>query len=221
MTTRRLLMVLAVGVAAALAGAWLGSRLLVPYLGSAPVQALAAGTLLPQRRALASFALTDTEGAPFDPAALQGRWTLLAFGYASCPDVCPLLLQSFRDIQHRLADRQLGDAVRFVFISVDPERDDLPRLKEYVGYFNPAFVGATGPHPELQRLTRQLGVMYQKAPAEESALGYLVDHTASMLLIDPQARLTALFSAPHDAAAIAADIAGVVDADRKSLSPPR
>jgi protein SCO1/2 len=186
MTARRLLMVLAVGVAAALAGAWLGSRLLVPQLGSAPAQTLTAGTLLPQRRALTPFALTDTDGAALDPAALQGRWTLLAF----------------------------GEAVRFVFVSVDPERDDLSRLKEYVRYFNPAFVGATGPHPELQRLTRQLGVMYQRAPGEESALGYLVDHTASMLLIDPQARLTALFSTPHDAAAIAADIAGLVDGDR-------
>jgi protein SCO1/2 len=214
MTSRRLLLVLAVGVAAALAGAWLGSRLLVPYLGSAPAQALTAGTLLPQRRTLTPFALTDTDGIPFDQAALQGRWTLLAFGYASCPDVCPLLLQSFRDMQRRLAERQLGDAVRFVFVSVDPERDDLPRLKEYVRYFNPAFVGATGPHAELQRLTRQLGVMYQRAPGEESALGYLVDHTASMLLIDPQARLTALFSTPHDAVAIAADIAGLVDGDR-------
>jgi len=214
MTSRRLLLVLAVGLAAALAGAWLGSRLLVPYLGSAPAQTLTAGTLLPQRRALAPFALTDTEGVPFDQAALQGRWTLLAFGYASCPDVCPLLLQSFRDIQRRLAERRLGDAVRFVFVSVDPERDDLARLKEYVRYFNPAFVGATGPHTELQRLTRQLGVMYQKAPGEESALGYLVDHTASMLLIDPQARLTALFSTPHDAAAIAADIGGLVEAQR-------
>ncbi len=210
MTARRLLLVLAVGVAAALAGAWLGSRLLVPHLVSAPPQTLTAGTLLPQRRSLTPFTLTDTDGAPLDQAALQGRWTLLAFGYASCPDVCPLLLQSFRDIQRRLAERELGAAVRFVFVSVDPERDDLPRLKEYVRYFNPTFVGATGPHTELQQLTRQLGVLYQRAPGEESALGYLVDHSASMLLIDPQGRLTALFSTPHDAAAIAADIAGLV-----------
>jgi protein SCO1/2 len=214
MTAPRLLLVLAVGIAAALVGAWLGSRLLVPHLGSAPPQTLTAGTLLPQRRALTPFALTDTSGAPFDQAALQGRWTLLAFGYASCPDVCPLLLQSFRDIQRRLAERQLGEALRFVFVSVDPERDDLARLKEYVRYFDPAFVGATGPHAELQRLTRQLGVLYQRAPGEESALGYLVDHTASMLLIDPQSRLTAVFSTPHDAAAVAADIAGLVGAER-------
>ena len=93
MALRRVLLLLAIGVSAVLAGAWLGSRLLVPYLGSAPVKTLGAGTLLPQRRALTPFALTDTNGAPFDQTALQGRWTLLAFGYASCPDVCPLLLQ--------------------------------------------------------------------------------------------------------------------------------
>lgn len=212
MALRRVLLVLAIGVSAVLAGAWLGSRLPIPYLGSAPVKTLGAGTLLPQRRALTPFALTDTNGAPFDQTALQGRWTLLAFGYASCPDVCPLLLQSFRDIQRRLAERDRGDAVRFVFVSVDPERDDLGHLEEYVRYFNPAFVGATGPHPELQRLTRQLGVLYQRASGEEGALGYLVDHTATMLLVDPLGRLTALFSTPHDAAAIAADIGGLVEA---------
>lgn len=208
---KRLWLVLPIGALALLAGAWLGSRFLLPHPGTgAAATVLTAGTRLPQPRALAPFALTDTDGAPFTEASLEGRWTLLAFGYASCPDVCPLLLASFRDIHRRLADRGLDAAVRFVFVSVDPERDDLARLKDYVRYFNPAFVGATGPHPELQRLTRQLGVLYQRAAAGESALGYLVDHTATMLLIDPAGRLTALFSTPQDASAVSSDIAALV-----------
>jgi len=209
--TRRLWLVLLIGAAALLAGAWLGSRILVPYLASGPAAtSLAAGTLLPQPRALTPFALTGTTGSPFTEASLQGRWTLLAFGYASCPDVCPLLLASFRDIHRRLAERGLDGAVQFVFVSVDPERDDLARLGDYVRYFNPAFLGATGPHPELQRLTRQLGVLYQRAGDGDSAVGYLVDHTASLLLVDPQGRFTAVFSAPHAAPAMAADIAALV-----------
>lgn len=202
---------LAIGAAALIAGVWLALRVLgpgLPWGASAP--ALATGTLLPQRRALAPFALTDTNGAPFTDASFRGRWTLLAFGYASCPDVCPMLLATFRDVHRRLAERQLAGRVQFVFISVDPERDDLASLRSYVTYFDPGFLGATGPHAELQRLTRQLGVLYQKAAEGESALGYLVDHSATLLLIDPQGRFTAVFSAPQDAPGLAADIAALL-----------
>lgn len=201
---------LAIGAVALIAGAWLALRVLGPSLPGTTVPALAAGTLLPQRRTLTPFALTDTTGAPFTEASLRGRWTLLAFGYASCPDVCPLLLATFRDVHRRLAERQLAGGVQFVFVSVDPERDDLATLRDYVTYFDPAFLGATGPHPELQRLTHQLGVLYQRAAEGESALGYLVDHSATLLLIDPEGRLAAVFSAPHDATGIASDVGALV-----------
>jgi len=208
---RRIWPALGIGAVALIAGVWLALRVLgpgVPPGTAAP--ALATGTLLPERRSLTPFALTDTTGAPFTETSLKGRWTLLAFGYASCPDVCPMLLATFRDVRRRLAERELAGEVRFVFVSVDPERDDLASLKSYVTYFDPTFLGATGPHPELQRLTRQLGVLYQRAAAEESALGYLVDHSATLLLIDPEGRFTAVFSAPHDARGIAADVGALL-----------
>jgi len=213
--SRRLWPALPIGIAALLLGAWLASRVIAPGLTIQSAGAtLKAGTLLPQPRVLAPFALTGTDGAPFTEGSLRGRWTLLAFGYTSCPDVCPLLLASFRDVHRKLVERRLDGDVRFVFVSVDPERDDIARLKDYVGFFNPTFVGATGTHAELQRLTRQLGVLYQRAPESGSAVGYLVDHTATLLLIDPEGRLAALFSAPHDAAAMAADIGGLLGSKR-------
>lgn len=213
--SRPLWLVLPIALAALLAGAWLGSRLLEPGVAPAPTaRPLTSGTLLPQRRPLAPFALAATDGAAFTEASLQGRWTLLAFGYTTCPDVCPLQLATFRDLHRRLAERRLDGELRFVFVSVDPERDDLARLRDYLAYFNPAFVGATGPHPELQRLTGQLGVIYQRVAEGESALGYLVDHTATLLLVDPQGRLAALFSAPHDAPALAADVGRLVAGER-------
>lgn len=197
------------------AGVLLGGRLLGPGAG-APSEAapavLATGTLLPERRALAPFVLTDTEGAPFTEASLRGRWTLLGFGFANCPDVCPMLLGTFRDVHRRLAERGLADEVRFVFVSVDPERDDLPSLKSFVSYFDPSFLGATGPHPELQRLTSQLGVMYQRSGEGDSALGYLVDHSATLLLIDPKGRRAAVFSAPHEPEGLAGDLTALLGA---------
>lgn len=196
------LLVLGVALAALGFGLWTARTLL------APVEVrLEAGTRLPQPRALTTFALTDTEGEPLTPDSLRGRWTMLAFGYASCPDVCPLTMATFRDLRARLAGT--ADAVRFVLVSVDPERDTLPVLKDYVRWFDPSFRGATGPHAALQQLTSQLGVVYRRVEGD-SALGYLVDHSATLLLLDPQARLAAIFSAPQDAAALARDIAALV-----------
>jgi protein SCO1/2 len=198
-----LLLVLGVALAALGFGLWTARALLAP-----PGVVLEAGTLLPQPRPLGAFALTDTEGGAFTPESLRGRWTMLAFGYASCPDVCPLTMATFRDLRARLAASGHADTVRFVLVSVDPERDALPALKEYVRYFDPAFRGATGPHAALQQLTSQLGVVYRRADAG-SALGYLVDHSATLVLLDPQARLAAIFGAPHDPAAIARDLAAL------------
>ena len=202
---RGLGVLLAAGVAVgALAfGLWTARTLLHPAKVT-----LAAGTLLPKPRALGPFALTDTEGQPLTPQALRGHWTMLAFGYASCPDVCPMTLATLREVRTRLGGALSPDAVRFVFVSVDPERDTLPALRDYVRYFDPAFRGATGPHTALQQLTSQLGVVYRRAEGD-SALGYAVDHSATILLVDPLGRLAALFSGPHDPAAVAGDLAAL------------
>jgi len=166
--------------------------------------------LLPQPRALTPFALTGRRGPPFTEASLQGRWTLLAFGYASCPDVLPAAsgLVPRHPSPPRGARAGRGGAVR---VRLGRSRARRPRTpRDYVRLLQSAFLGATGPHPELQRLTRQLGVLYQRAGDGDSAVGYLVDHAASLLLVDPQGRFTAVFSAPHAALAMAADIAALV-----------
>ncbi|CAK0779384.1 protein SCO1 [Gammaproteobacteria bacterium] len=203
----------AVAVLALVAGVWLSSTRLMMQ-GNAPVVPQASptrsqvGTLLSPPRALSDFALTDTAGAPFTRQSLRGHWTLLAFGYTTCPDVCPTILHTFADIQKRLQERKLSDAMpRFVFVSVDPERDDLVRLKGYLSYFSPTFLGATGPHPALQTLTSQLGILYQRTGQDA---GYLVDHSATILLLDPQVRLKALFSAPHQAEVLVGDLLDIL-----------
>jgi protein SCO1/2 len=106
---------------------------------------------------------------------------------------------------------QGGEPASFLLLSVDPERDSPERLARYVRWFNPGFIGATGDHEALQRLTGQLGVIYARADQQETAMGYLVDHSASILLIDPQARLAAIFSAPHRVGDMAADYATLYD----------
>jgi protein SCO1/2 len=207
---RRSLFVLAaaLALAAAAAGVWLGvSRL--EYATPPSQDEMQSATLLPSPKPLAPFSLVNQDGEPYGRDALRGRWTFVSFGYTSCPDICPMTLASLNAVDQRLGAEGSESRADFLFVSVDPERDDPARLAQYVRYFNPRFLGATGSHDELKGLTGQLGVLYARSEEHNTASGYLMDHSASILLLDPQVRLTAIFSAPHDPGAIAADFAAI------------
>jgi protein SCO1/2 len=146
------------------------------------------------------FSLVDFNNQPFTPDSLKGTWTFMFFGYTHCPDICPNTMQVFKLMQENLAGKV--DDVRFVFVSVDPDRDNPENLKEYTGYFHPDFIGVTGSHPELTRLTRQVGILYIKGEQSDDGKNYLVDHSAAIVLIDPMGMYRALYSAPHDPVAM-------------------
>jgi protein SCO1/2 len=192
------------GTAALVIGVWVGQSPIVSApVRQATVEHLQSATVLNPPRPLKSFALTGIDHRPFKLESLRGQWNFLAIGYTYCPDVCPTTMATFDAIAKQLSD--LDANAQFVFISVDPERDTPEKLAQYVRYFNPAFNGATGPHPALQDLTKQLGILYGRAIGADTALEYLVDHSASIMLIDPEARLSAIFSAPHKPSAMAED----------------
>jgi len=156
--------------------------------------------VLPVPLEIADFALVDHEGAPFTRASLEGRWTLLFFGYTYCPDVCPMTLQSLVPVQDLLERESQGEP-GVVFVSVDPARDDVQRMAEYVAFFHPALRGATGEAAEIDHLTRSVGAYNQAQPAAPGADGYLVDHATSLFLVGPDARLHAILHEPTDARA--------------------
>ncbi|RCX30207.1 protein SCO1/2 [Thioalbus denitrificans] len=174
--------------------------------------ALAQATLLPGPRRVEPFTLTAHNGAPFTEASLRGRWSLLAFGYTSCPDICPTALANLARVRHLLTAEDADTPYRTVFVSVDPERDTTARLAGYVPYFHPSFIGATGTPAELAGLARQLGIRYEKVEAPDSAMGYLVDHSAAILLINPRGEYAAVFGAPHDPRLMATDIQAIARA---------
>ncbi len=168
-----------------------------------PAPALERATLLAASpQALPDFHLVDQDGAPFRNDRLRQRWTLMFFGYTHCPDVCPLTLNELKGMYARLAGTPYPQDTQVVFVSVDPKRDSPQHLKRYVQYFDPHFLGVTGGEPELASLTRALGIYHA---VNGSGQDYLVDHSAAIVLIDPQARLYALFSAPHQAPVLARD----------------
>ncbi len=168
-------------------------------------------TLLPEPRPIGAVSLVDQDGRPFDTAAFRGHWSLLFFGYTHCPDVCPTTLADLANTQKRLAALpHRGGQPRVVFVSVDPERDRGEPLGRFVRYFDKDFIGVTGTPEALAEFTRRLGVVYRKVPGPGDGDGYLVDHSAAVLLIDPRARLHAVMTPPHDPEAMAGDLAQIL-----------
>lgn len=189
-----------------LAIAALGIGLLFGYQASkqnsAPLPKTTA-TQLPQPRTLQPFQLIDHNGKPFGLEQLKDQWTFLFFGYTHCPDVCPNALFEFRNVEKLLQQHpQVVKNTRFVLVSVDPQRDTPEHLGNFVHYYHPDFIGVTGEEKEILNLSRQAGAFYQRSGEGEA---YLIDHSASILLIDPQGRLNSLFSPPHITQTVASD----------------
>ena len=176
-----------------------------PVMHTPPAITTKEATLLPQLKALPAFSLVDQEGSTFDNQRLLGHWTFLNFGYTHCPDVCPTTLALLANMDSRLRSIKQKTPYEIAFVSIDPERDSQQRLAEYVGYFDSSFLGVRGDQGALQQLTRPLGILYQKVPTPNSAMGYVMDHSANIALIDPQGRYYALFSPPYDAESMAQD----------------
>ncbi len=118
----------------------------------------------------------------------RGSVVLLYFGYTWCPDVCPTSLGYISLALDRLNAAEL-EQVQVLFISVDPERDTLERLKKYTAFFHARVLGITGSPQQLYRTARQYGAAYRKVEDENSSTGYLVDHSSYTYLIGPDGTL--------------------------------
>lgn len=160
------------------------------------------GFLWPEPRSVPEFSLDGGDGQPFNLARLDKHWTFLFFGYTYCPDVCPTTLAQMREVMNTLREANAAEDVQVAFVSVDPARDTRDRLAEYVRYFDPAFLSASAADERLDAFTRALGAIYRIGEADENG-NYEVDHTASVLLVDPLGRLVGIFGLPHDAKDIA------------------
>jgi len=159
-------------------------------------------TLFPDPKPLTPFALTDQQNRVFDLSRLKGKWSFLFFGYTHCPDICPTTLAVLARARDNIAKTTAGtEDVQFVFISVDPNRDSANKLRQYVDYFDTAFLGVTGDNAEIGNLAGQLGAAYQVeiTPGLEN---YPVYHSTAVFLVDPRAQYHAMFTAPLDAETI-------------------
>lgn len=182
-----------------MAGATLASVLLsrpaVPSGDWAQAPSMVQAVMWPEPRPLADFELTAQDGRTFRRESLLGQWNFLFFGYTACPDVCPMSLQAMRGMRRILLDGEpAAKNYRFILVSVDPANDRPEDLAVYLDWFGPAFTGLSGQPAELDRLARSLAVKYEVFEDERG--GRSIDHTSSVLVVDPQARMVGALPAP-------------------------
>jgi len=165
------------------------------------------GMILPETRGIAPFALKQSpDGRAFTERDFSGKWSFLFFGYTHCPDVCPTTMAIMNQIWQLLDKQNATNDLQVILISVDPQRDDLKKLGDYVHYFNPNFMGVTGNDAQLNTLAAQLGIVYEvDAATAQERENYIVNHSAGIIVINPKGEYQAFFSAPHDPSTLVAE----------------
>jgi protein SCO1 len=161
---------------------------------------LQSGTWLIQRREVADFHLHDLAGQDFGLSRLRGHPTLVFFGFTNCPDICPTTLAILAQAQR--ATPLPGTQV--LFVTIDPQRDSAANLSVYLGAFSKDFIGARGDDAELAPLLKSLGAIAERQKLPDG--NYTMDHSATLYLLDTQARLAAVFSPPFRTADLSADL---------------
>ena len=161
-------------------------------LAAAP--ALKAGVFEPAQAA-PEFSLRGSDGAELKLGRYRGKLVLLVFGFTNCPEVCPTTLATLAEARKGLgAD---AAAVQVVYVTVDPERDDVTRIRQYLGAFDPTFVGGTSSPEALADMRKRYGVAAEKVARPGG--GYGMSHSSSVYLIDREGHLRALMPYGHEA----------------------
>lgn len=154
------------------------------------------GALIHEKpRRFSEFDLVNHRDEPFTEEDLQGRWTLIFFGFTHCPDICPATLATLDRMVAPLGESEKAQ-LQVVMLTVDPERDTPEKLAEYVTHFNEDFVGVTGSPPQILNLATQLSVVYDKVPLEDG--DYTMDHSGNIVIINPRGDYHGFFRPPFE-----------------------
>jgi protein SCO1/2 len=160
------------------------------------------GTQIDPPKEVSDFTLTSDTG-PVSLSDLRGKLVVMYFGYTFCPDVCPATLSKLNKALERLGKD--ADQVQVIMVTVDPERDTADKLGPYVRRFNPQFTGLSGTAEDIAKVAKEFGIFYEKK-AVATAAKYLVDHTASVLVLDRDGRISLIWPFEIEAAAMASDL---------------
>ncbi|SEM64398.1 protein SCO1/2 [Pseudomonas sp. ok272] len=160
--------------------------------------------LLPQSRHLPDVQMTNQDGQPVMINELKGKWSVLFFGYTFCPDICPTTLAQLRQIKSELPADAV-DKLQIILVSVDPHRDTPQQLKQYLGYFDPQFIGLTPASVEdLQKVANAVSIPF--IPADTSKPNYTVDHSGNLAVIGPDGTQRGFIRAPLNSVKLVAQL---------------
>lgn len=159
------------------------------------------GTYLEKPRTVNQFTLTGMDEKAFDNTSLEGRWTMVFFGFTSCGYLCPTTMAELGKMYRLLEENGVKNLPRVVMISIDPERDSTDKLTHYVTAFHPSFYGARGEDSSIKAMTREMGIAYTKVMNKEGTeqKNYDIQHSGAVMLFNPKGELNAFFTTPHHA----------------------
>lgn len=159
-------------------------------------------------RSLVSFSL-ESEAGEFNNRSLMGRWTIVLFGFLHCPDICPTSLSQLATLSAILAEKSIDKKVAFVFVSVDPGRDSLVEVGQYVRHFDSSILGVTGSEEQLSQFAKDLGIQFKVSPDDED---YTVAHSITFSIIDPEGVFRGRFRLGFDVSNLVKDFVSKIAA---------
>ena len=169
---------------------------------------LITGKFLSQPLPIKPFSLINQYQEDFNKEDLQNKWSILFFGYTNCPDVCPTTIYKLSEIQKKIAQKkELNDQLQVILITLDPKRDSVTRLREYLAFFGPSLIGLTGNDSEISKITSNLSVYFEQVGEEKQ---YDFNHTASIFLIGPEGTVIASFSPASKSEELTQDILNII-----------
>ena len=185
----------------------IGSGLIVQSSKSPPagLPEFKKAILLPSPKPLIDADFIDHNGNEFGVEQFKGKWSILFFGFTNCPDVCPTTMQTLKQVKAKVKQAGMWHNYRVVMVSVDPERDTTERLANYVPYFDPEFVGISGPVEATTSFAKNVGILFFKGDKAANG-GYDVDHGAALILVNPEGEYAGVITAPHIEATISDDL---------------
>jgi len=162
--------------------------------------------VFPSAKPIKHINFTSHQGQTFNQTQFNGKWSIVFFGFTNCPDICPTTMQTLKQVKQDLSEKSLWQNYQVVMVSVDPETDTPERLANYVPFFDSEFTGIVSNIEKTTEFAKQLGILFIKREKQERDF-YEVDHSASLILINPKGQYAGVIGAPHKADEIAADLA--------------
>jgi len=147
-------------------------------------------------RDLGDFELVDSSNSRFLPSDFRGNWNFLFFGFSFCPDICPITMKLLSNIENEL-ESEVKNNLKIYMVSVDPDRDSPEKLRTYLDNFSKDFEGLTGGLDQIYLFATRVNAPFSPQSNNPDPY-YTVDHTGSIVVINPEGKYAGFFRAPHD-----------------------